>query len=119
VSDQTDDGDELGLAGTTAGPRRTTKLAVIGAGAVGSTMAYAALMRGAARSVVLYDINKAKVEAEALDLGHGIQFMPMAEVIGSDDIVGERLEVPMSVDELSGLRRSAESLRAVARRFGL
>nr|WP_259310254.1 L-lactate dehydrogenase [Cellulomonas sp. P24] len=66
--------------------RRTTKLAVVGAGAVGSTMAYAALMRGAARTVALYDINAAKVEAEALDLGHGIQFMPMAEVIGSDDI---------------------------------
>jgi hypothetical protein len=27
--------------------------------------------------------------------------------------------VPMSTDELAGLRRSAESLRAVARRFGL
>jgi len=49
-------------------------------------MAYAALLRGAARSVALYDINAAKVEAEALDLGHGIQFMPMAEVVGSDDI---------------------------------
>lgn len=66
--------------------RRTTKLAVVGAGAVGSTMAYAALMRGAARSVALYDINAAKVEAEALDIGHGIQFMPMADVVGSDDI---------------------------------
>ena len=76
-------------AGTGRGPRadrRTTKLAVVGAGAVGATVAYAALMRGAARTVALYDINKAKVEAEALDLGHGVQFMPMAEVIGSDDI---------------------------------
>jgi L-lactate dehydrogenase len=66
--------------------RRTSKLAIVGAGAVGSTMAYAALMRGAARSVALYDINAAKVQAEALDLGHGIQFMPMAQVVGSDDI---------------------------------
>lgn len=84
---ETNDGDELGLNTATAGqPRRTSKLAIVGAGAVGSTMAYAALMRGAARTVALYDINKAKVEAEALDLGHGIQFMPMAEVVGSDDI---------------------------------
>ncbi|GEL94269.1 L-lactate dehydrogenase [Cellulomonas composti] len=66
--------------------RRPSKLAIVGAGAVGSTMAYAALMRGAARSVALYDVNKAKVEAEALDLGHGIQFMQMAEVVGSDEI---------------------------------
>lgn len=66
--------------------RRTTKLAIVGAGAVGATMAYAALMRGAARTVALYDINAAKVEAEALDLAHGIQFTPMGEIVGSDDI---------------------------------
>src|SRR3954463_3140254 len=65
---------------------KTSKVSIVGAGAVGSTLAYAGLMRGAARTVALYDINRAKVEAEALDLGHGIQFMPMAEVIGSDDI---------------------------------
>jgi len=76
------DGPALDLAPV----RRTAKVAIVGAGAVGSTMAYAALMRGAARSVALYDINAAKVEAEVLDLGHGIQFMPTAEVVGSDDI---------------------------------
>lgn len=67
-------------------PRRTSKISIVGAGAVGSTMAYAALMRGSARTVALHDINKAKVEAEVLDLAHGIQFMPMAEIIGSDDV---------------------------------
>jgi L-lactate dehydrogenase len=66
--------------------RRTTKVAIVGAGSVGATVAYAALMRGVARTVALYDINAAKVEAEVLDLGHGIQFMPMAQVIGSDDL---------------------------------
>ena len=77
--------DDLGLDATPVG-RRTTKLAIVGAGSVGATLAYAALMRGAARSVALYDIDKAKVEAEALDIGHGIQFMPMADVVGSDDM---------------------------------
>ncbi|MBC7289842.1 MAG: L-lactate dehydrogenase, partial [Actinotalea sp.] len=79
------DTDDLGHAEPRP-VRRTTKLAVVGAGSVGATMAYAALMRGAARTVALYDINAAKVEAEALDIGHGIQFMPMADVVGSDDI---------------------------------
>ncbi len=65
---------------------RTTKVAVVGAGAVGSTLAYATLMRGAARTVALLDVNRAKVEAEVLDLQHGIQFMPMAKVEGSDDV---------------------------------
>ncbi len=61
-------------------------VAIVGAGAVGATLAYALLMQGAARRVVLYDVNRAKVEAEALDLAHGIQFMPPAQIIGSDDI---------------------------------
>ena len=50
--------------------RRTTKLGVVGAGAVGATMAYAALMRGVAQNVALFDVNAAKVHAEALDLSH-------------------------------------------------
>jgi malate dehydrogenase (NAD) (EC 1.1.1.37) len=66
--------------------RRPTKLAIIGAGSVGATLAYASLIKGVARNVVLYDINKAKVKAEALDLGHGIQFTPMGTIDGSDDI---------------------------------
>ena len=66
--------------------RRTTKLGIVGAGAVGATLAYAALMRGAAKTVALFDVNAAKVRAEALDLSHGIQFVPMAHVVGSDDL---------------------------------
>lgn len=63
-----------------------SKIAIVGAGSVGATLAYACLMRGLARTVALYDINTNKVRAEALDLGHGSQFMPAAQVIGSDDI---------------------------------
>jgi L-lactate dehydrogenase len=63
----------------------TSKLAIVGAGAVGTTLAYASLMRGVARTVALLDINSAKVEAEVLDLQHGIQFVPQANVEGSDD----------------------------------
>jgi len=85
MTENLDTDDDLDLAPATP-TRRTSKLAIVGAGAVGSTMAYAALMRGAARSVALFDINTAKVEAEVLDLGHGIQFMPMAQIVGSDDI---------------------------------
>ncbi|WP_341728120.1 L-lactate dehydrogenase [Brooklawnia sp.] len=65
---------------------RPTKIAIIGAGAVGSTLAYACVIRGLAREVVLQDINKQKVEAEALDIAHGIQFTPAASVAGSDDV---------------------------------
>lgn len=66
--------------------RRVPKLAVIGAGAVGSSVAYSALIKGVARQVVLHDINAAKVRAEALDMAHGSQFFPEASVEGSDDV---------------------------------
>ena len=51
-----------------------TKIAIIGAGSVGATVAYACLIRGVARHVVLYDVNAAKTRAEVLDLNHGLQF---------------------------------------------
>ncbi|QPK81853.1 L-lactate dehydrogenase [Schaalia sp. ZJ405] len=65
---------------------RPSKIAIIGAGAVGTAVAYACAMRGDARSIVLHDINKAKVEAEALDIAHGIQFTPSGSIEGSDDV---------------------------------
>ncbi|MGC5616138.1 L-lactate dehydrogenase [Georgenia sp. Z1491] len=67
-------------------PRRASRVAVVGAGAVGSAIAYAMLLRGSAREVVLYDINADKVNAEVLDLAHGISFTPMNSVGGGDDI---------------------------------
>ncbi|MFE8601603.1 L-lactate dehydrogenase [Archangium violaceum] len=62
------------------------KIAIIGAGAVGATIAYATMIRGVAKQLALYDINRAKVDAEVLDLNHGLQFVPMATLVGSDDI---------------------------------
>ncbi|KWZ72525.1 MAG: L-lactate dehydrogenase [Winkia neuii] len=63
-----------------------SKVAIVGAGAVGTALAYASVIRGDAREVVLYDINEKKVKAEALDIAHGIQFTPVGSVVGSADI---------------------------------
>lgn len=51
--------------------RRHTKLSVVGAGSVGTAVAYACLLRGSADAIALYDTNAAKVRAEVLDLNHG------------------------------------------------
>jgi L-lactate dehydrogenase len=64
---------------------RTTKIAIVGAGSVGVTIAYACMTRGVAQHIVLYDTDRAKVDAEVLDLNHGLQFVPMATIEGSDD----------------------------------
>ena len=62
------------------------KIAIVGAGSVGATIAYACIVRGVAERVVLFDVNRQKVDAEVLDLNHGLQFVPMATIEGSDDV---------------------------------
>lgn len=61
------------------------KLAIVGAGSVGATIAYAAMIRGVSHHVALYDVNRSKVSAEVLDLNHGLQFVPSITIEGSDD----------------------------------
>ncbi len=63
-----------------------SKVTVVGAGSVGSSVAYAALIRGSARHVALYDINTAKVEAEVLDLAHGTLFTGTSDISGGSDL---------------------------------
>src|SRR3954451_21269710 len=74
------------LPGMAAAVQRRSKITIVGAGSVGATIAYACLIRGVGRTIALYDLDASKVRAEVLDLDHGIQFVPMANVIGSDDV---------------------------------
>ncbi len=66
--------------------RESSKLTVVGAGSVGTSVAYAALIRGSARHVALYDIATEKVDAEVLDLAHGTQFTGASTVTGGSDL---------------------------------
>ncbi|MGN8553110.1 UNVERIFIED_CONTAM: L-lactate dehydrogenase [Microbacterium sp. SLM126] len=63
-----------------------SKVTIVGAGSVGSSAAYAALIRGSARHVALYDIATEKAEAEVLDLAHGTQFTGTSDIIGGSDL---------------------------------
>jgi L-lactate dehydrogenase len=63
-----------------------SKVTIVGAGSVGSSAAYAALIRGSARHVALYDIATEKAEAEVLDLAHGAQFTGSSDIVGGSDI---------------------------------
>jgi L-lactate dehydrogenase len=62
------------------------KVSVVGAGAVGTAISYACLLRGTAGHIALLDIDEAKVRAEVLDLNHGTQFVPACTVEGSADV---------------------------------
>ncbi|HOW92164.1 MAG TPA: L-lactate dehydrogenase, partial [Anaerolineaceae bacterium] len=48
------------------------RIAVVGAGNVGATFAYALLLSGLAGEIVLIDHNQVKAEGEAMDLRHAV-----------------------------------------------
>ena len=50
------------------------KITVIGAGSVGSTVAYTLAVTGIASEIVMIDINREKALGEALDIRQGIPF---------------------------------------------
>lgn len=60
------------------------KITVIGAGSVGATIAYTLSIGDLASEIVLIDINKDKVEGEALDILQGASFRDPISVISGD-----------------------------------
>ncbi len=60
------------------------KIAVIGAGGVGATTAYALMVQGVGSEIVLIDVNKEKAEGEAMDLRHGASFVNPVDIYAGD-----------------------------------
>lgn len=64
-----------------------TKVAIIGAGNVGASVAFAMALQQSANEIVLIDEKKEKAVGEALDINHGLcfldkwQFMPATILI--------------------------------------
>lgn len=56
------------------------KVAIIGAGAVGSSIAYALTIRNLASEIVLIDVDNKRAHGEALDIQHGISYMGISSV---------------------------------------
>ncbi len=68
-------------SGFTIGNR---KVAIIGAGYVGSSIAYALAIRDIVREIVLIDIDHEKCAGEAKDIRHGISGMGTADLYAGD-----------------------------------
>jgi L-lactate dehydrogenase len=66
------------------------KTGIVGSGLVGATAAYALVMRGVGRRLVLVDQNRARAESEADDILHAVPFAHPLEVTAGDyaDLVG-------------------------------
>lgn len=71
------------------------KVGIIGSGLVGSTAAYAMVMRGVGREIVLIDQNMARAQAEADDIAHAVPFAEPLHVFAGDypDLAGSRVVI--------------------------
>jgi L-lactate dehydrogenase len=63
---------------------RPVRVAVVGAGNVGSTFAYALLLSGLASEIVLVDANRSRAEGEAMDLNHTVPFTHPTRIWAGD-----------------------------------
>jgi len=71
------------------------KIGIVGSGLVGATAAYALVMRGIGREIVLVDANKERASAEADDIAHAVPFAHALEVHDGDyaDLQGARVVI--------------------------
>jgi malate/lactate dehydrogenase len=114
--------------------RHSTKVAIVGAGNVGATAAYALLLSGLAAEIVLIDANQKRAEGEAMDLAHAVSSrvprrsgrvtirtvlapssqseicLSLPSIVGAGG-VEEVLELRLSASEEEALRTSAQALR--------
>jgi L-lactate dehydrogenase len=69
------------------------KIGIVGSGLVGSTAAYALVMQGVGREIVLVDKSRARAAAEADDLRHAVPFAHPLEVRAGEyaDLAGSRV----------------------------
>ena len=71
------------------------KIGIVGSGLVGATAAYAMVMRGIGREIVLVDLNRGRAEAEADDIRHAVPFAHPVNIWAGDyaDLAGCRVVV--------------------------
>jgi L-lactate dehydrogenase len=98
------------------------KIGIVGCGMVGSTCAYALVMSGVGREIVLVDLNRARAEAEANDIFHAVPFAHPLTIRAGDYpdlsrasvvvIAGGVAQKPGET-RLELLKRNAEVLRQI------
>ena len=84
------------------------KVGIIGAGQVGATTAYALVMRGVGRQIVLVDLNQSRAQAEADDILHAVPFAHPLQVSAgaySDLVDSQVVIITAGVAQRSGETR--------------
>ena len=74
----------------------TRKIAIIGDGAVGSSIAYTLMLGHVVNEIVIIDVNVDKAEGDALDMSDGMSFISVPKIVRSGDysaIKGARMVI--------------------------
>lgn len=92
----------------------SSKVAIVGAGRVGSTFAYALASSGLVREIVLIDADAARAEGEAMDIAHAIPFHRPVEV--RSGLAADAAGAVVTVITAGAAQRPGESRPALLQR---
>lgn len=85
------------------------KVTIIGAGSVGSTIAYTMAVNGIATEIVMIDINEAKAMGEALDIRQGVPFCPPVSIYAGSYPEAENSDIVILTSGVAPEARSEPS----------
>jgi len=102
------------------------KVVIIGAGSVGTSIAYSMINQSLCQEIVIIDINKAKAEGEAFDMMHAMEFMSRKTNVyvgdykdcSDADIVVITASVPMNKDlssRMELLNKNKEVMKSIVK----
>jgi L-lactate dehydrogenase len=100
-----------------------TKIAVIGAGSVGSTVAYTLLLKNLASEIILIDVNETREEGEVMDIHDALPFVETGDIKRGDlpdaataDIIIVTAGLPQKQGEtrLDLTKKNTDILRSIA-----
>jgi len=107
--------------------KRGTRIAVVGTGMVGSSFAYAAMIKGLAAELVLIDFSEEREEGEVMDLAHGLIGTETGNVVGGSykdcgdvDIIVITAGAPQKPGEsrLDLVSKNVKILKGIIRKMG-
>jgi L-lactate dehydrogenase len=90
------------------------KVAVVGAGSVGTSFAYSLMIHGLVSEISLIDVNAEKAMGEAMDLEHGLPFVQPARIKAGD--YGECADADIAVVAAGAAQKPGESRLVLVKR---
>ncbi|QQR83750.1 L-lactate dehydrogenase [Candidatus Peregrinibacteria bacterium] len=108
-------------------PLPKTRIAVVGTGMVGSSFAYAAMIKGLAAEIVMVDADEQREAGEVMDLTHGLIGTETGNIVGGDfkecqkvDIIVLTAGAPQKPGEtrLDLVKKNALILKSIIKKMG-